>query len=103
MTISQEKLAQLQQDIYNDISIPAFVQRYNEKAASVGAEPICTEDDLAGALQLVEFIEEKRAAEGSSFQKLATELTGAPAPTSDDHASLVGSLALRIKEMDNAD
>ena len=88
----QEKVAAVQNALFNEVYLPAFVQRYNEKAAQVGFPPIRTQGELDHALNLTAYIEMQKQAEISPLTKAAQALDhmaaeqGAPSQASHQYA-----------------
>lgn len=70
----EQKVAEVQQKLFQDVYIPAFVQLFNKKAEAAGMTKISSAQELEQALNLTAFIESQREQQGSSIMKAAGAL-----------------------------
>lgn len=80
MAIDQNKVAQLQHVVFEELYVPAVIETFNEKAAQVGLKPIDTQERLVQALDTIGVIQAelaKVAAASDPLEAVHTKLASA--------------------------
>jgi len=78
-TLTEKQATDVQNHMFSNVYLPAFVHNFNQKAASVGLPPIQTEQQLEEALQIASMLEQQKHASATTnhpVTKVANAMRG---------------------------